>query len=105
EFSPATQLSTEHVAAVEIHPVRELLATDDVRGRAAAEAPRHQGRFRDGLARLAEGLAFEGMESLGPLLFDRLPNAAELLAPGGWVVMADALRTRERMRRICAEGE
>jgi transcription-repair coupling factor (superfamily II helicase) len=104
EFSASTQLSTAEVEAVEVHPVRELLATEEVRERAAREAPRHQGRFRDGLARLSEGLSFEGMESLAPLVFDRLPTPAELLPKGGWVVVADALRTHERMRRICEEA-
>ena len=105
EFSPATQLSTDRVAAVEVHPVRELLPTEEVRELAAAKAPRYQGRFRDGLARLSEGLAFEGMESLGWLLFDRLPLPSDLLAPGGWVVLTQAPRTVARMERVRAEAE
>jgi transcription-repair coupling factor (superfamily II helicase) len=104
EFSPATQLSTDHVGAVTVQPVRELLPTEEVRERAAALAPKHQGRFRDGLARLSEGLIFEGMETLASLLFPRLTAPAELLGPGGWVVLTDALRTQERLRRIDVEA-
>jgi transcription-repair coupling factor (superfamily II helicase) len=105
EFSPATQLSTEPVATVEVDPVRELLLTPEVRERAERAAPRHQGRFRDGLARIADGLTFEGMEALAGLLFDRLPTPAELLPAGGWVVLAQARRTMDRASRILAEGE
>jgi transcription-repair coupling factor (superfamily II helicase) len=105
EFSPATQLSTDRVTTLEVHPVRELLPSEDVRDRAAREAPRYQGRFRDGLARLAEGLSFEGMESLGWLLFDRMPLPSELLGPGGWVVVTQAARTLGRMERVREEAD
>src|SRR5207244_2899641 len=70
EFSAATQLSTDAVARIEAHPVRELIPTDDVRARAEKLLPRYTGRFRDALARVADGLLFEGMESVAPLLFD-----------------------------------
>jgi transcription-repair coupling factor (superfamily II helicase) len=105
EFSPATQLSTDPVALAEVDPVRELLLTSDVRERAQRLAPRHQGRFRDGLARISDGLAFEGMEALAGLLFDRLPSAAELVPRGGWVVLAQARRAVDRASRILAEAE
>jgi transcription-repair coupling factor (superfamily II helicase) len=105
EFSPSTQLSTDHVAAAQVHPVRELVPTDEVRERARMLAPRHQGRFRDALARLGEGLLFEGMESLAWLLFDRLPLPAELLTPGGWLVVVQGRRTIDRMDRIRTEAE
>src|SRR5439155_4392478 len=105
EFSPATQLSTDRVSAAEVHPVRELLPTEEVRERAAAEAPRYQARFRDGLTRLSEGLSFEGMASLGWLLFDRPRLPSELLAPGGWVVVTQAVRTVARMERLRDEAE
>jgi len=107
EFSPATQLSTDPVALVEVDPVRELLLTAEVRERAEQAAPRHQGRFRGGLARIADGLAFEGMEALAGLLFDPelMPTPAELLPRGGWVVVAQARRTMDRAARILAEGE
>ena len=83
EFVPATQRSTEVVRSVEALPVRELLATPELRKRAEREAPRHLDRFRDQLARFADGLVFEGMETLAPLLLEpsRLPVPAELLPP------------------------
>src|SRR5439155_17535696 len=47
EFVPATQLSTAPVGAVEVHPVRELLTTPELRERAGRLAPRFVDRFRD----------------------------------------------------------
>jgi transcription-repair coupling factor (superfamily II helicase) len=104
EFTPATQLSTDPIARLDIHPVRELLPTEDVRTRAEERAPRYSGRFRDGLTRLADGLTFEGMEGLTPLLFEDLPTISDLL-PKAWVVVASARRTIDRATRAHAEGQ
>ena len=104
EFVPSTQLSTERVSSVLVHPVRELIPDDRIRRRAAQEAPRHLDRFRDGLQRLADGLQAEGAEMLAPLLFDHLPTPAELLPEGSWVVVAEAPRTRDRAAQTLAEA-
>ncbi len=104
EFSPATQLSTGPVDSVGVHPVRELLPTDDVRSRAERAAPRHQGRFRDGLTRLAEGLVFEGMETLAGLVYDRLESPASLLPRGAWVVLSPGRRVADRAERVATEA-
>jgi transcription-repair coupling factor (superfamily II helicase) len=103
EFSAATQLSTDPVDRVEADPVRELLATDEVRRRAAAAAPRHLGRYRDGLARLSEGLTFEGMEVLSGLL-GGLESPASLLPWGSWAVLTPAGRVADRAARAAAEA-
>ena len=105
EFSAATQLSTGEVDAVEVHPVRELLATEDVRARAERAAPRHQGRFRDGLTRLSDGLAFEGMEMLAGLLYDDMPAPSELLPKGTWAVLSPARRVADRAAHAAADGD
>ncbi|MEO8292580.1 MAG: transcription-repair coupling factor [Actinomycetota bacterium] len=104
EFVPSTQLSTQRVASVLVHPVRELIPDDALRQRAAAEAPRHLDRLRDGLQRLADGLQAEGAEMLAPLLFDHLPTPAELLPTGSWVVLAEATRTRDRAHQAHEEA-
>ncbi len=104
EFVPSTQLSTERVSSVLVHPVRELIPDDRIRRRAAQEAPRHLDRIRDGLQRLADGLQAEGAEMLAPLLFDHLPTPAELLPEGSWVVIAEAPRTRDRAAQTLAEA-
>jgi transcription-repair coupling factor (superfamily II helicase) len=104
-FSPATQLSTGAIDAVDVHPSRELIVTDDVRARAEAAIPSYRGHLRAALERLAEGLAFEGMEQAIPLLHDRLPLLADLLPAGGWVVVSSAPRTMDRGRRIQEEAD
>ncbi|HSJ50550.1 MAG TPA: transcription-repair coupling factor, partial [Actinomycetota bacterium] len=104
EFAPATQLSSGAVRMVEVPPVRELVLDEQIRRRAAGLAPEHQDRIADGLQRIADGLTFEGMESLAPLLFDELPTPAELLPPGAWVVTAQARRTADRARQAFEEA-
>jgi transcription-repair coupling factor (superfamily II helicase) len=105
EFAPATQLSTGRVDRVEVYPCRELIPTTDVRNRAERALPGHRGQFRAVLERLAEGLAFEGMEQAIPLIYDRLPFLADLLPPEGWVVVSSARRTIDRARRIVEEAD
>lgn len=104
EFAASSQLSTGARQRVEVPPVRELIADDDVRERAAALAPKHLDRVRDGLQRTADGLYAAGMESFAPLLFDRLPTPAELLPTGSWVVVAQARRTVDRARLAFEEA-
>src|SRR2546421_5884112 len=94
EFSAATQLSTDPVARAELYPVRELLPTEEVRRRAEELLPKHKGRVAEGLARLADGLTFEGMETFGPLLFEELNTPAELLPRGSWVALVPGRRIR-----------
>jgi transcription-repair coupling factor (superfamily II helicase) len=104
EFSASTQLSSGPARRVLVPPVRELIVDDEVRERAAALAPRHLDRFRDGLQRIADGLHAEGMESFAPLLFEVLPTPAELLPAGAWVVLAQARRTIDRARQAFEEA-
>jgi transcription-repair coupling factor (superfamily II helicase) len=105
EFAPATQLSTGRLDRVEVYPCRELVVDDDVRRRADDALPLYRGQFRAALERLSEGLAFEGMEQAIPLLFQGLPFLAELLPPGGWVVLSQARRTSDRGRQIVEEAD
>ena len=105
EFSPSTQLSTKPLGGIEISPVRELLPGEDLRKVAEARAPHLPDRFRDGLQRLADGLRFEGSDTLAPFLFDRLPTPAELLPPGSWVVVTQARRTLQRAAQTYAEAD
>jgi transcription-repair coupling factor (superfamily II helicase) len=105
EFSPATQTSTGTLEEVELFPVRELLPTPEVRDRARAEIPRHRGAARDALERLAEGLVFEGMEQVAPLLFDRMQLLADVLPGGGWVVLSSVRRTLDRAASAVREAD
>jgi len=105
EFSPSTQLSTKAVGAILVSPVRELLPDDELRSVAARRAPHMPDRFRDGLQRLADGLRFEGADTLAPFLFDHMPTPGELLPAGSWVVVTHAQRTLQRAAQTHAEAE
>jgi transcription-repair coupling factor (superfamily II helicase) len=97
-FVPATQRSADAMARAEIHPVRELVPTPALRSRATELAPGHLDRYRDMLTRFADGLAFEGSETLAPLLFERMPALPELLPSGAWAILLQARRTDDRAR-------
>jgi transcription-repair coupling factor (superfamily II helicase) len=105
EFAPATQLSTDKLDRVEVYPCRELVVGQDVRRRADQALPLYRGQYRAALERLSEGLAFEGMEQAIPLLYDGLPFLADLLPPGGWVLVSQAMRTADRARQIVEEAD
>jgi transcription-repair coupling factor (superfamily II helicase) len=105
EFAPSTQLSTKQVGAIEVAPVRELLPDDELRSVAADRAPDMPDRFRDGLQRLADGLRFEGSDTLAPFLFGHMPTPGELLPPGSWVAVTQAQRTFQRAAQTHAEAE
>jgi transcription-repair coupling factor (superfamily II helicase) len=105
EFSPSTQLSTKQLGAIEVAPVRELLPDDDLLAVAERRASRLPDRFRDGVQRLADGLRFEGADTLAPFLFDRMPLPAELLPAGSWVAVTHAERTLQRAAQTHAEAE
>jgi transcription-repair coupling factor (superfamily II helicase) len=72
EFSVSDQRSLpEPVERVELPPSREVLLTPAVRQR-ARELQHEFPSFADMLAKLGEGIPVEGMESLAPVLVDRL---------------------------------
>ena len=105
EFVPSSQLSTQRVTRVLVPAVRELIADDEVKARAERAAAGYLDRFRDGLQRLADGLHFEGMEALAPLVFDHLPLPAEILPGGGWAIVTQARRTFDRAAQAHREAE
>ncbi|MGH6656013.1 MAG: transcription-repair coupling factor, partial [Actinocrinis sp.] len=76
-------------------PCRELLLTDIVRKRAhgyASEFP----ALADVFGKIAEGIAVEGMESLAPVLVDRMELLIDLLPQGTHIVACDPERVRAR---------
>ena len=94
-FRIADQRSLEKTERLWAAPCRELLLTDQVRGRAAELAAEHP-HLADVLDRLAEGVAVEGMESLAPLLVDSMELLLDVLAPGTHLVVCDPERVRAR---------
>src|SRR5256885_10120078 len=69
-------------------PCRELLLTDEVRGRAAALAGTHP-QLGELLGKIAEGIAVEGMESLAPVLVDGMELLIDVMPAGRPTVTRD----------------
>ena len=103
-FAVASQRSLTDLPSVEAYPCREVRLGAAERGRArelAAEVP----VAGDLLARVAEGLDVEGVESLLPLLYDDLPTLPDYLPAGSVLVVVDPKRTVDRAEEIRKQAE
>ncbi|MEB4211161.1 transcription-repair coupling factor [Mycobacterium sp. 94-17] len=113
-FSVADQRSIPEITVDTLIAVacRELLVTDEVRERAAELSARHSagepaitGSVTDMLAKIAEGIAVDGMEALLPVL---RPGAqvllADQLAPGTPVLLCDPEKIRTRAADLIKTG-
>ncbi|MDP9394686.1 MAG: transcription-repair coupling factor [Actinomycetota bacterium] len=85
-------------------PCRELLLTDTVRERARELALAHP-ELADMLDKIAEGIAVEGMESLAPVLVDRMELMLDVLPKGTHVVLCDPERIRTRAADLVATSQ
>jgi transcription-repair coupling factor (superfamily II helicase) len=85
-------------------PCRELLLDDAVRERARVLAKEYPG-LADVFGQLAEGVAVEGMESLAPVLVERMELLTDLLPVGSLAVLCDPERVRTRAHDLVATGE
>ena len=85
-------------------PCREILLTDDVRARAAELAGQLPG-VADMLGKVAEGIAVEGMESLGPALVDGMESVLDVLPDDAGVLLMDPERVRARAHDLVATSE
>lgn len=85
-------------------PCREILLTDAVRERAAALVERLPGAV-EMLDRLAAGVAVEGMESLAPVLVDRMVPVLELVPDDALLVLDEPERVRRRAHDLVATTE
>ncbi|MCV2396358.1 transcription-repair coupling factor [Actinotalea sp. M2MS4P-6] len=81
-------------------PCREVLLTDAVRARAEALVDDLPG-VADMLTKLAAGIAVEGMESLAPVLVDRMVPVLDLVGDA-LVVVSDPERVRRRAHDLAA---
>jgi transcription-repair coupling factor (superfamily II helicase) len=84
--------------------VREMLLTADVRERAAqlGQAYPHLAEMCE---RLAQGMPVEGMESLAPVLADRLMTTLELLPKSANIVVLEPERVRARAHDVVRTAE
>ncbi|MFH8728711.1 transcription-repair coupling factor [Streptomyces termitum] len=85
-------------------PCRELLLTDEVRGRAAALAQEHP-ELGEMLDKIAQGIAVEGMESLAPVLVDDMELLVDVLPAGSMAVVCDPERVRTRAADLVATSQ
>jgi len=85
-------------------PCREVLLTDDVRARAAELVDVLPGA-EDMLAKIAEGIAVEGMESLAPALVDGMETVVDVLPAASRVVVLDPERVRTRAHDLVRTSE
>ncbi|MDN5795510.1 MAG: transcription-repair coupling factor [Intrasporangium sp.] len=85
-------------------PCREVLLTDTVRQRAAALREQLPGAA-EMLAKIADGIAVEGMESLAPALVDGMEPLLDVLPPESIVLLADPDRIRRRAHDLVATSE
>ncbi|MGZ0710373.1 transcription-repair coupling factor (plasmid) [Coraliomargarita sp. W4R53] len=96
EFSVADQRSLpDDVREVSLLPSRELLLTAAVRERAAALHETFPG-LRSMLEKMAEGIPVEGMESLLPVLVDKLVTLVDYLPEATAVALVDPERAVSR---------
>ncbi|MEY2432009.1 MAG: hypothetical protein QOC92_1734 [Acidimicrobiaceae bacterium] len=102
EFSVHDQRSTSPLERVVVFPCRELLPTDEVRERADRLVGREPWG-REQWERLAEGLAFDGMESWLPWLVDREHVLFDLLPSDAQIILVEPKRLRDRAADILAE--
>ena len=103
-FAVASQRSLTELQSVEAFPCREVRLDAAARSRArqlAHEVP----VAGDLLARVAEGLDVEGVESLLALLYDELPALSDYLPAGAIVVLVDPKRTLDRAEEIRTQAE
>jgi transcription-repair coupling factor (superfamily II helicase) len=103
-FAVASQRSLTDLPAVEAFPCREVRLTAAERQRArelAGEVP----ALGDLLARVAEGLAVEGVESLLPLLFDELVQFPAYLPAEAVLVLVDPKKTLDRAEEVRVQAE
>lgn len=101
-FSPSSQRSVEEIAQVQLFGCRELMLTPDV----SARAERLRSKEPWGLEqwdRLANGQAFDGMESWLGWLDDREAVLPDLLTEEARLVLVDPPLVRDRARRIVEE--
>jgi len=96
QFSVADQRSLDDaIHEIELPPSRELLLSESVRQR-AAEMQHEFPSLGGMLAKIAEGIPVEGMESLTPALVDRLVPVTSYLPPGAAVAIAGPERVASR---------
>ena len=104
-FEVADQRTVKPVIGpVEIFPCRELLITPEIRHR-ALELKETLPAVAELLEKISEGISFEGMESLIPLLIDETETILSRMPSGTQVVFIDEERIKSRAADLLATNE
>ncbi|WP_154795388.1 transcription-repair coupling factor [Occultella kanbiaonis] len=104
-FSAADQRSLEvSEDGIWAPPTREILLTDAVRARAADLVERLPGAA-EMLEKLSQGIAVDGMESLAPVLVDRMEPVLDLVPDDSLLIINDPERVRRRAHDLVATTE
>ena len=103
EFAVGDQRSTGPVDQVVVDPARELVLDDALRDR-AREQMALLPSLAGSLERLAEGVTFEGAESLVTLLHPRPALFPDFLPEGAGVALVDPMLLNQRAQTIAEEA-
>ena len=92
------------VGSIEIYPCRELLITPTIRTR-ALDLKENLPGASELLEKISEGISFEGMESLIPLLIDETQTLLARMPADTQVIFIDQERIRSRAGDLLATNE
>ena len=92
------------VGAVEIYPCRELLLDTAIKHR-AIEIAEDYPAAAEMLSKIAEGMSFEGMESLIPLLIDETESLLSRMPADTQLIFIDEQRIKSRAADLLATNE
>ncbi|WP_150460294.1 transcription-repair coupling factor [Nesterenkonia ebinurensis] len=105
-FSVADQLSIENDVPTTVHavPCRELLITDEIATKAKSLMP-SMPHAVDMLEKISQYQAVEGMESLTPVLAERMVPFVSQLPQGSLTVVVEPEKVRTRAHDLAATNE
>ena len=92
------------IGSVEIYPCREMLLTPEIKHR-AIEVKEEYPAAAEMLEKITAGIAFEGMESLIPLLIDETETLLSRMPANTQIVFIDEQRIRSRAADLLATNE
>ena len=92
------------VGAIAIYPCRELLITKEIRHR-ALELKDSLPAAAELLEKISEGMSFEGMESLIPLLIDETETIISRMPANTHIIFIDQERIKSRAADLLATNE
>jgi transcription-repair coupling factor (superfamily II helicase) len=102
-FAVADQRSIDPVEEVVVDPARELVIDADLRERARQRAAAMPS-LREHLEKLADGITFEGVESLVTYLHPRPALLPDFLPDGAGIALVDPLVVRQRADKLREEA-